>query len=262
MFTSTGAASIDPAAYAVIAVYPAMVDAALSQGVVGRARKAGRWRWHGISLLDMAGDAERIDERPAGGGPGMLLRPAVLDRALAVAAQWHNQPALRVVLTPDGAPLTQTLVESLSRERSLTFIAGRYEGFDDAWLGKAGALLISLGDFVLSGGELAAAALIDALIRIRPGVLGDAESAELDSHSTRLLDYPNYVSGADTTAAGSELLSAGNHGAITRWRREQALLRTLQRRPDLLAVAPLSPTDRALLISALRRWPSTRRPTL
>jgi tRNA (Guanine37-N(1)-) methyltransferase (EC 2.1.1.31) len=148
-------------------------------------------------------------------------------------------------------PLTQSLVELLASERALTLIAGRYEGFDEAWLLNSGALQISIGDYVLSGGELAAAVLIDALVRLLPGVLGSAESAELDSFSTGLLDYPNFAQEPSVRRDAPALLHQGHHTEVQRWRRKQALLRTLQRRPDLLARLELSTTDRGLLQQAL-----------
>ncbi len=195
----------------------------------------------------------------AGGGPGMLLRPDVLDAALAAADAAHRHSCRRVILTPDGLPLTQALVEALAQERALTVVAGRYEGFDDRWLARTEALQVSLGDYVLSGGEPAAAVLLDAVIRLLPGVLGDVESAELDSFSTRLLDYPNLgVDGSLDAPRLDPVLTSGDHDRLAAWRREQALLRTLERRPDVLAAARLSPSDRASLRSALRKLASTR----
>ncbi|MDW8311133.1 MAG: tRNA (guanosine(37)-N1)-methyltransferase TrmD [Burkholderiales bacterium] len=251
---STGLESSEVPSYAVVAVYPEIVDTALAAGVVGRARSSNRWRFQSISLRTEAERlGVRLDTRPRGGGPGMLLRPDVLDAAIARAEQWHGRRAKRVVLSADGAPLKQKTVETLSRERALTIIAGRYEGFDDHWLRHCGAELVSIGDFVLSGGELAAAVLLDAIVRILPGVLGDAESAELDSFSTGLLDYPNFASeGAEQAATALERFS-GNHSAIARWRRLQALLRTLERRPDVLAQARLTAADRSALRAALAR---------
>lgn len=251
---------LDAPTYAVVAVFPEAVEAALAIGVVGRARERGCWHWHGESLLEAARRiGQRVDTRPRGGGPGMLLRPDVLDAAIAAADATHRHPSRRVILTADGLPLTQPLVEALAKERALTLVAGRYEGFDDHWLARTEALQVSLGDYVLSGGEPAAAVLLDAVIRLLPGVLGDAESAELDSFSTRLLDYPNLgVDGSADVPSLDPLLGSGNHGRLAAWRREQALLRTLERRPDVLAAARLSPSDRASLRSALRNRSSPR----
>ncbi len=247
-----------PLSIAVVSVFPDRVASALDCGVVARAREDGLWQWHGIALHDHGLGARRtIDTRPLGGGPGMLLRADVLEQALAAADRAHGHHATRVVLTPDGLPLTQKLVETLSSKRALTLVAGRYEGFDDAWLLQTGAIQVSIGDYVLSGGELAAAVVIDAVVRILPGVLGSSESAELDSFSTGLLDYPNFAQEPKPLRSAPAMLLHGHHGEVERWRRQQALLRTLERRPDLFARLELSPQDQVLLREALResrRW--------
>jgi tRNA (guanine37-N1)-methyltransferase len=236
-------------AISLIAAFPELVEHACSFGVTGRALERDLWRWRGFSLRDFATDARKtIDGRPAGGGPGMVLMQGPLDAATTAARQWHHGNTKIVLLSPDGVRLDQALVQSLAAEPNLTLVAGRYEGIDQRWIDRSVDLTISIGDYVLSGGELAAAVLIDAIARLLPGALGDSESAITESFSSGLLDWPQY---ALTNAAGNAdippVLLSGNHAVINRWRREQALAKTLKRRPDLLDSAELTKADRAFL---------------
>lgn len=245
-------------AISVIAAFPELVEHACSLGVTHRARERNLWQFRGFSLRDFATDARKtIDGRPAGGGPGMVLMQGPLDSATAAAREWHTATELRgndagktkiILLSPDGDRLDQAMAQRLSAEPNITLVAGRYEGLDQRWIEKSVEQTISIGDYVLSGGEIAAAVLIDAIVRLLPGALGDSESAITESFSAGLLDWPQY---ALTNAAGNAdippVLLGGNHALINRWRREQALARTLVRRPDLLANANLDKADRAFL---------------
>lgn len=231
-----------------IAAFPELVENALDYGVTGRARQQGLWRWQGFGLHDFAADARKsIDARPVAGGPGMVLMPAPLDAALAAARRWHGATSTVVLLSPDGAPLVQSRVRDLANTQHLTLVAGRYEGIDQRWIENNVDAIVSIGDYVLSGGELAAAVVIDSCVRLLPGALGDSESATFESFSAGKLDWPQY---ALTDVAGSSLpesLLEGDHAAILRWRLKQALARTWTRRPDLLARTKLTLEERAMI---------------
>ena len=233
-----------------LAAFPDLVEHALDYGVTGRARERGLWRWRGFGLHEFANDARKsIDARPAAGGPGMVLMAGPLDRALAAAREWHGAPPTVVFLSPDGAPLTQPRVRDFAQTPHLCFVAGRYEGIDQRWIDANVDAVVSLGDYVLSGGELAAAVVVDACIRLLPGALGDNESTEFESFADDQggrLDWPQYALtvGDEPLPLG---LSGGDHAVIQRWRLKQALARTWCRRPDLLARAKLSLEERALI---------------
>ena len=233
-----------------LAAFPDLVEHALDYGVTGRARERGLWRWRGFGLHEFANDARKsIDARPAAGGPGMVLMAGPLDRALAAAREWHGAAPTVVFLSPDGAPLTQPRVRDFAQAPHLCFVAGRYEGIDQRWIDGNVDAVVSLGDYVLSGGELAAAVVVDACIRLLPGALGDNESTEFESFADDQggrLDWPQYA----LTVGNEPLplgLSGGDHSVIQRWRLKQALARTWRRRPDLLARAKLSLEERALI---------------
>ncbi len=231
-----------------IAAFPELVEHALDYGVTGRARRQGLWRWQGFALHDFATDARKsIDARPAAGGPGMVLMPVPLDAALAAARQWHGEKSCVVFMSPDGAPLEQARIREFAQNTHITFVAGRYEGIDQRWIDANADAIVSVGDYVLSGGELAAAVVIDSCVRLLPGALGDAESATFESFADGKLDWPQYA----LTASGAEQIPAelakGDHATVNRWRIKQALIRTWMRRPDLLARANLSLEEIAML---------------
>jgi len=236
-------------AIGVVALFPEIVEPVVSAGVVGRAVGTGLLDIHFRSPRDFAADRHRtVDDRPYGGGPGMVMQyPPVRD---AVAAVEGALPAgsKRIVMSAQGRVLDQALARSLAAEAGLVVIAGRYEGLDERVSVGLGALEISIGDYVLSGGELAAAVLIDAVARLLPGVLGHEASPEQDSFTAGLLDCPHYTrpETVDGIAVPPVLLS-GDHDAIRRWRLKQALGRTWQRRPELLAGRALGPEERELL---------------
>ncbi len=231
-----------------IAAFPELVEHALDYGVTGRARQQGLWRWQGFSLHDFATDARRsIDARPAAGGPGMVLMPAPLDAALAAASAWHGERSYVVFLSPDGAPLGQNRVREFAESKHITFVAGRYEGIDQRWIDANVDAIVSVGDYVLSGGELAAAVVIDSCIRLLPGALGDAESATFESFSEGKLDWPQYALTSSEAQLVPIELANGDHATVNHWRIKQALIRTWMRRPDLLARATLSVEELAML---------------
>jgi len=232
-----------------IAAFPELAEHALGFGVTGRALKLGLWRYQGFGLHDFATDARKsIDARPAAGGPGMVLIPAPLDAALAAARAWHGAPTTVVFLSPDGAPLLQSKVQTLAAAKQLTFVAGRYEGIDQRWIDANVDVIVSIGDYVLSGGELPAAVVIDSCVRLLPGALGDNESAAFESFSAGRLDWPQYAvtSNGPADEIPSELAD-GDHAAIARWRVKRALVRTWMRRPDLLTRTKLSLEELAMI---------------
>ncbi len=237
----------------VITLFPPMFDAVTTSGVTGRARDQGFYQLVAWNPRDFAHNAYRtVDDRPYGGGPGMVMMPEPVGRAVAAARQRQQSAGVqrpRVIhLTPQGRLLSHSLVMELAAEQGLVLLAGRYEGVDERVIAREVDTEISIGDYVLSGGELAAMVVIDSIVRQLPGVLGDAESASQDSFVNGLLDCPHYTrpevyEGAPVPA----VLMSGNHAQISRWRLKQALGRTWQRRPDLLVQRVLSVDERKLL---------------
>jgi tRNA (guanine37-N1)-methyltransferase len=237
----------------VVTLFPPMFGAVTAAGVTGRARERRIYDLVLWNPRDFAVNAYRtVDDRPYGGGPGMVMMAEPLEKALAAARQRQKSSGVnkpRVVhLTPQGRLLDHALVKELSTEQGLVMLAGRYEGVDERLVARAIDEEISIGDYVLSGGELAAMVVIDCVVRQLPGVLGDAESASQDSFVSGLLDHPHYTRPEvyEDVAVPPVLLS-GNHADIARWRLKQALGRTWLRRPELLAKRDLSAAENELL---------------
>lgn len=234
----------------VVTLFPEWFEHFKAMGLTGRALDDGRIELRCFNPRDHAPGVHRsVDDRPYGGGPGMLMRPEPLAQAIDAARAGSDAPVSG--LSPQGRVLRQGDVEMLAGRARLVLVCGRYEGIDE----RVNQTLIdeewSIGDFVLSGGEYAAAALMDAVIRLQPGVLGHEQSASQDSFSSGLLDCPHYTRpevwrGLEVP----EVLRSGDHAAIARWRRRQALARTAQRRPDLLSGAELSDEERAWLAAS------------
>lgn len=231
----------------ILTTFPEMFSpdspAALGVSIPGRARRAGLVEWKATDIRAYATDRhQKTDDRPFGGGPGMVMMCQPLWDAVHAAEASDPRPATRVLMTPQGEPLTQATVEALARLPRLLVIAGHYEGIDERVIEKLAPREISLGDYVLSGGELAAMVLIDAIVRLIPGALGDGESATTESFTpgtdpagVRLLDCPHYTRPREWMGLSvPEVLVSGNHAEVARWRLEQRLARTRQRRPDLL----------------------------
>jgi tRNA (guanine37-N1)-methyltransferase len=212
---------------------------------------------HGWNPRDYAeGNYRRVDDRPFGGGPGMVMLIEPLRAALQAIRAAHPVPPHVVYLSPQGKPLTQAKARELAARPRITLLCGRYEGVDERLLQAEVDEEISIGDYVLSGGELAAAVVIDAVARLQEGALNDAESAVQDSfEGDGLLDCPHYTRPVEHAfGAVPEVLLSGNHAAIARWRRQQSLGRTWLRRPELLDEAALSKADRALLVAFREHW--------
>jgi len=233
-----------------VTLFPEMFPAVTRYGITRRALEAGLWRLETWNPRDFTSDNYRtIDDRPYGGGPGMVMLAEPLEKALdAVVASQGEAKGRVIYLSPQGRRLDHASVVELSRERSLTLLCGRYEGVDERLIRGRVDEELSLGDFVLSGGELAAMALIDAVVRQLPGALGDEHSALEESFVQGLLDCPQYT--RPETYRGEkvpEVLLTGNHEKIRRWRLKQALGRTWLKRPDLLALRSMNDEERNLL---------------
>ncbi|QWP74750.1 tRNA (guanosine(37)-N1)-methyltransferase TrmD [Lysobacter sp. K5869] len=233
----------------VISLFPDFVAQCAAFGVVGRAGERGLLTMHGWNPRDYAeGNYRRVDERPFGGGPGMVMLIDPLRAAIGAARAADPTPARVIYLSPQGARLDQAKVRELAGHERLILLCGRYEGVDERLIRAEVDEELSIGDYVLSGGELAAAVVVDAVARLQDGALGDAESAVQDSFEDGLLDCPHYTRPVEhELGAVPEVLMSGNHARIAQWRRQQSLGRTWQRRPDLLNEAALSKADRKLL---------------
>ena len=230
-----------------VTLFGEMFRSITDYGVTGRALQRGLWHFNSINPRQFADNKlGYIDDRPFGGGPGMIMMAEPLQSAIDAAKAQHNGKV--VYLSPQGSPLTHQKAAELAKLDSLILVCGRYEGIDERLLSSAIDEEISIGDFVVSGGELPAMMLMDAVLRLIPGVLGDADSAGQDSFANGLLDCPHYTRPIEFQGMTvPAVLRSGNHALIAEWRLEQALRRTLQRRPDLLAGRALTPEESRLL---------------
>ena len=237
----------------VITIFPEMFDALADHGITRRALDEKRFELKAWDPRDFTSDNyRRVDDRPYGGGPGMVMLPEPLQACIDAAKSRQREAGVErplvVLMSPQGERLTEALVRELADEPGLVFIAGRYEGVDERVVERCVDREVSIGDYVTSGGELPAMVAIDCLVRRLPGSLNDAESASQDSFSAGLLDWPHYTRPEEWKQARvPDVLLSGNHAAIARWRRKQALGRTFDRRPDLVDEAKLSREDRQML---------------
>ncbi|OYV41801.1 MAG: tRNA (guanosine(37)-N1)-methyltransferase TrmD [Acidocella sp. 20-61-6] len=215
----------------VLTIFPTMFPGPLGESLAGKALEAGRWSVKATDIREFGlGKHRSVDDTPFGGGAGMVMRPDVLDAAIASVAD--ERPL--IVLTPRGVPLTQKRVTELAAGPGVVLLCGRFEGIDQRVIDARNAEEVSIGDYVLSGGEIAALALLDAAVRLLPGVMGAAASADEESFATPLLEYPHYTRPAVwADRAVPETLTSGNHQAIAAWRHAQAADITKNRRPDL-----------------------------
>jgi len=218
----------------ILTLFPAMFPGPLGESLAGKALSAGTWSLKTTDIREFGLGAHRaVDDTPFGGGAGMVMRADVLDAAIGSVAD-AQRPL--VVLTPRGAPLTQKRVQELAAGPGVVLLCGRFEGIDQRVIEARQAEEISIGDYILSGGEIAALALLDAVIRLLPGVMGTASSADEESFTASLLEYPHYTRPAIwQDRAVPETLTSGNHKAIADWRRQAAADITRIRRPDLYA---------------------------
>lgn len=239
----------------IVTIFPRMVRVPLEEGVVGRAIARGLLDVKVHDLRDFTTDRHRVvDDVPFGGGPGMVLKPEPFFRAVERIRQERGNPGAVVLTSPDGATLTQSVAGRLRQLEHIVILCGRYEGVDERVRQHLATEEISIGDYVLSGGELPALVIVDTVARLVPGVVGDEQSVARDTFARGLLDFPQYTRPAEFAGyAVPQVLLSGHHAAIERWRRREALARTLERRPDLLANAELDPEDRAILSELVKK---------
>ena len=235
-----------------ISIFPEMLSGLTEWGVTGRAARDQLFTVETVDPRQFATDKHgTVDDRPYGGGPGMLMKAPILSQSVRKAKQLLGDDALVVAMSPQGIPVDEAMIARLVTYKAIIFVAGRYEGFDERFLEQDVDLELSVGDIVVSGGEMPAMLVMDSLIRRIPGVLGDEMSAEQDSFVDGLLDCPHYTRPEIFEGrAVPEVLLSGDHARIADWRAAQALKRTLDRRPDLLDWADLTDEQRAMLA----RW--------
>jgi tRNA (guanine37-N1)-methyltransferase len=241
----------------IVTIFPEMVQQALAAGILGRAIERGTLHVKVHDLRDYTTDRHRVvDDVPYGGGPGMVLKPEPILKALDAIARTGETAPFVVLTSPQGTPFTQRVAGRLSQRAHVVLLCGRYEGVDERIRGRIDEE-ISIGDYILSGGELPALVIVDAVARLVPGVVGDERSVAEDSFSRGLLDFPQYTrpseleSGAEGRDASTrrvpDVLLSGNHAEIRRWRKRAAVVRTFERRPDLLSAATLDDEELEIL---------------
>ena len=237
----------------VITLFPAIIENYCTSSIMGRAQNQGVIRVNTINPRDFSKDKhKKVDDTPYGGGAGMVLACQPYLDAISSVPMLEN--SVRIMLTPQGQPFSQQLSVELSQKDQIVLICGHYEGFDERIRESADVVEISIGDFVLTGGELPALCLLDSISRNIEGALGKIESAHYDTFSDGLLEYPHYTRPYDYNGMKvPDILTSGNHAAIDKWRRQQQLIRTYQKRPDLLEKATLTKSDKAFLVSYLEK---------
>ena len=243
----------------IVTIFPSMIEAGLGEGVVSRGVERGLLNVAVHDLRRWTTDRHRtVDDVPYGGGPGMVMKAEPLMRAVSEIRETRGTPDSVVSLSPQGRRFTQAEAERLGRLEHIVLLCGRYEGMDERVRDMVATEEISIGDYVLSGGELAALVVVDAVSRLVPGVVGDEQSVVQDSFSRGLLDYPHYTRPAEIAGHRvPDVLLSGHHADVRRWRRKAALVRTLDRRPELIATAMLDEEEQALL-DEIRRERSER----
>jgi len=233
----------------IVTIFPSMIQAGLGEGVVSRGVESGLLDVVVHDLRRWTTDRHRtVDDMPYGGGPGMVMKAEPLMRAVEEVRATRGAPDSVVLLSPQGRTFTQIEAERLAGLGHVVLLCGRYEGMDERVRDMVATEEISIGDYVLSGGELAALVIVDAVSRLVPGVVGDGQSVAQDSFARGLLDYPHYTRPAEIAGHRvPDVLLSGHHADVRRWRRRAALVRTLDRRPDLIATAALDEEERVLL---------------
>lgn len=223
----------------VLTLYPEMFPGTLGHSLAGRALAEGTWSLDTVQIRDFATDRHRtVDDTPAGGGAGMVLKADIIAKAVDHASP-QGDPRPRLLMSPRGRPLTQARVRELAAGPGAVILCGRFEGVDQRVIDARGLEEVSIGDYILSGGEVAAQVLLDAVVRILPGVMGNAVSGEEESFESGMLEHPHYTRPAIFEGVSiPEVLISGNHGRIAEWRRAKALELTRARRPDLLTDLP------------------------
>jgi tRNA (guanine37-N1)-methyltransferase len=233
----------------IVTIFPEMVKALFGDGIVARAQERGLLDVVVHDLREFTLDRHRVvDDTPFGGGPGMVMKPEPFFRAVRHIRAARGEPSAVILPTPQGRPFTHDVAVALSRERHLVLLCGRYEGVDERVGDALATDEISIGDYVLSGGELAAMVIVDAAARHVPGVVGDARSVDEDSFADGVLDHPHYTRPAEFEGRRvPDVLLSGHHAEIARWRLRESLRRTLERRPDLIDASAMDARERAVL---------------
>ena len=219
----------------ILTLFPEMFSPVLGTSIPKRAAEKGLVEYRLTNIRDFAeGVHKSVDDKPFGGGPGMVMMAPVMFEAVETVEKQDPRPATRILLSPQGRPFDQKLAESLVKHPRLLLIAGHYEGFDERIIEGLRPLELSVGDYILSGGELAAMVVVDAVVRLLPGALGAEEGAADETFAAGLLEHPQYTRPREFRGMTvPEVLLGGNHGAVAAWRQEQRKMRTRQRRPDL-----------------------------
>lgn len=235
-----------------LTLFPDMIESVLGDSIIGRARAAGLLEVRTVNIRDYANNKHnRVDDYPYGGGAGMVMQPDPIVRAYQAVTEGLTQKPRTIYLSPQGRVFDQQMAKELAREPHLVLLCGHYEGVDERAIEEIVDEEISIGDFVLTGGEIPAMAVIDAVARLLPGVLASEEAYQLESHYDGLLEFPQYTRPPEFEGRSvPEVLLSGNHQKVDRWRREQAVLRTARKRPDMLKTAPLTEQDRQILREA------------
>lgn len=246
--------------YYVLTLFPEMILEGLHTSIIGRAIEKGLISLEAVNIRDFALESRkgRVDDYPYGGGAGMVMQAEPVYRACRHVTEKTEGTPRVIYLTPQGKVFTQSLAEELAGEKDLVFLCGHYEGIDERVLEEVVTDYVSIGDYVLTGGELPAMVMIDAISRLVPGVLNNQESAQFESFQDNLLEYPQYSRPEEWRGkCVPPVLLSGHHGNVDQWRREQSLKRTLERRPDLLETADLTEKDRKYLNKLLANMEET-----
>lgn len=238
--------------YYVLTLFPEMIEQGLGTSIMGRAQAQGAISLKTVNIRDFSENKHgHVDDYPYGGGAGMVMQPGPVYRSIEMVEQEIGHPVRVLYMTPQGRVFDQRFAEELAKEEQLVFLCGHYEGIDERVLEMKVTDYVSMGDFVLTGGELPAMAMIDCISRLVPGVLSNDQSAEIESFHDNLLEYPQYTRPEDFMGRKvPDVLLSGHHANIEKWRREQSIVRTLERRPDLLEEANLSKKEQKFL----REW--------
>lgn len=235
--------------YYVLTLFPEMIEQALGISILGRAQSHGAISLRTVNIRDFSENKHgHVDDYPYGGGAGMVMQPGPVYRAIRSVEEEIGRPARVLYMTPQGRVFDQKMAEELAREEELVFLCGHYEGIDERVLEQKVTDCVSIGDYVLTGGELPAMVMIDCISRLVPGVLSNDQSAEVESFHDNLLEYPQYTRPEEFMGMRvPEVLLSGHHANIEKWRREQSIRRTWERRPDLLEGANLSKKEQKYL---------------
>lgn len=235
--------------YHILTLFPEMVQNGLNTSIIGRAVNQGLLSIDAIDIRDYAENKHnRVDDYPYGGGAGMVMQPGPVYRAYKALEEKQGKKLRVIYMTPQGKVFNQKMAEEFAQEEDLVFLCGHYEGIDERVLDMIVTDNVSIGDYVLTGGELAAMTMIDCISRLVPGVLNNNDSAEIETFHDNLLEYPQYTRPEEFMGVRvPDILLSGHHANIDKWRREQSLIRTLERRPDLLEDAVLTDKDKKFL---------------